>query len=53
VCKPGTLKTYKKFEAEINVLTKIEGGCHSYRYLMDGVVYGWNIIFLIIVILTV
>jgi elongation factor Tu len=29
VCKPGTLKTYKKFEAEIYVLTKDEGGRHT------------------------
>ncbi|KAH7285921.1 hypothetical protein KP509_33G051100 [Ceratopteris richardii] len=29
VCKPGTVKTYKKFEAEIYVLTKEEGGRHT------------------------
>ncbi|XP_065021281.1 elongation factor Tu, mitochondrial-like [Musa acuminata AAA Group] len=29
VCKPGTLKTYTKFEAEIYVLTKDEGGRHT------------------------
>ncbi|CAL9116457.1 unnamed protein product [Musa acuminata var. zebrina] len=29
VCKPGTLKTCKKFEAEIYVLTKDEGGRHT------------------------
>ncbi|KAH9322774.1 hypothetical protein KI387_017413, partial [Taxus chinensis] len=29
VCKPGTVKTYKKFEAEIYVLTKDEGGRHT------------------------
>ncbi|AQK61575.1 Elongation factor Tu mitochondrial [Zea mays] len=29
VCKPGSLKTYKKFEAEIYVLTKDEGGRHT------------------------
>jgi elongation factor Tu len=29
VCKPGCLKTYKKFEAEIYVLTKDEGGRHT------------------------
>jgi translation elongation factor EF-Tu-like GTPase len=29
VCKPGSLKTYKKFEAEIYVLTKDEGGWHT------------------------
>lgn len=28
-CKPGSLKTYKKFEAEIYVLTKDEGGRHT------------------------
>ncbi|KAG5560048.1 hypothetical protein RHGRI_003362 [Rhododendron griersonianum] len=29
VAKLGTLKTYKRFEAEIYVLTKDEGGCHT------------------------
>ncbi|XP_057841305.1 elongation factor Tu, mitochondrial [Cryptomeria japonica] len=29
VCKPGTVKTHKKFEAEIYVLTKDEGGRHT------------------------
>ncbi|KAI4317723.1 hypothetical protein L6164_025571 [Bauhinia variegata] len=29
VSKPGALKTYKKFEAEIYVLTKDEGGRHT------------------------
>ncbi|KQK12090.1 elongation factor Tu, mitochondrial [Brachypodium distachyon] len=29
VCKPGSVKTYKKFEAEIYVLTKDEGGRHT------------------------
>ncbi|XP_078176448.1 GTP binding Elongation factor Tu family protein [Carex rostrata] len=29
VCKPGSLKTYNKFEAEIYVLTKDEGGRHT------------------------
>ncbi|XP_006652024.3 elongation factor Tu, mitochondrial [Oryza brachyantha] len=29
VCKPGTVKTYKKFDAEIYVLTKDEGGRHT------------------------
>eukprot|EP00252_Welwitschia_mirabilis_P008980 TRINITY_DN21250_c0_g1_i1.p1 TRINITY_DN21250_c0_g1~~TRINITY_DN21250_c0_g1_i1.p1 ORF type:complete len:452 (-),score=85.57 TRINITY_DN21250_c0_g1_i1:201-1556(-) len=29
VCKPGTVKTYKQFEAEIYVLTKDEGGRHT------------------------
>ncbi|KAL5972270.1 hypothetical protein ACLOJK_041961, partial [Asimina triloba] len=29
VCKPGSLKAYKKFEAEIYVLTKDEGGRHT------------------------
>ncbi|KAJ8448762.1 hypothetical protein Cgig2_011383 [Carnegiea gigantea] len=29
VAKPGTCKTYKKFEAEIYVLTKDEGGRHT------------------------
>ncbi|KAL4205432.1 hypothetical protein AMTRI_Chr01g114570 [Amborella trichopoda] len=29
ICKPGTVKTYKKFEAEIYVLTKDEGGRHT------------------------
>ncbi|KAH0462564.1 hypothetical protein IEQ34_010139 [Dendrobium chrysotoxum] len=29
VCKPGTVKTYKRFEAEIYVLTKDEGGRHT------------------------
>ncbi|XP_038985815.1 elongation factor Tu, mitochondrial-like isoform X10 [Phoenix dactylifera] len=29
VCKPGSLKTYKRFEAEIYVLTKDEGGRHT------------------------
>jgi elongation factor Tu len=29
VCKPGTLKTYTKFEAEIYALTKDEGGRHT------------------------
>lgn len=29
VAKPGTLKTYKRFEAEIYVLTKDEGGRHT------------------------
>lgn len=29
VSKPGTLKTYKRFEAEIYVLTKDEGGRHT------------------------
>ncbi|KAL6760228.1 elongation factor Tu GTP binding domain-containing protein [Haematococcus lacustris] len=28
-CKPGSVKTYKKFEAEIYALTKEEGGRHS------------------------
>ncbi|WOL15775.1 elongation factor Tu, mitochondrial [Canna indica] len=29
VCKPGTVKTYTRFEAEIYVLTKDEGGRHT------------------------
>ncbi|XP_008812794.2 elongation factor Tu, mitochondrial-like [Phoenix dactylifera] len=29
ICKPGSVKTYKKFEAEIYVLTKDEGGRHT------------------------
>jgi len=29
VCKPGAVKTYKRFEAEIYVLTKDEGGRHT------------------------
>lgn len=29
ICKPGTIKTYKNFEAEIYVLTKDEGGRHT------------------------
>uniref|UniRef100_A0A6V7QUM4 Elongation factor Tu n=1 Tax=Ananas comosus var. bracteatus TaxID=296719 RepID=A0A6V7QUM4_ANACO len=29
VCKPGSVKTYKRFEAEIYVLTKDEGGRHT------------------------
>ena len=29
VAKPGSCKTYKKFEAEIYVLTKDEGGRHT------------------------
>ncbi|KAJ7539243.1 hypothetical protein O6H91_11G082400 [Diphasiastrum complanatum] len=29
IAKPGTVKTYKKFEAEIYVLTKEEGGRHT------------------------
>ncbi|KAK1294309.1 hypothetical protein QJS10_CPA16g01003 [Acorus calamus] len=29
ICKPGSLKTYTKFEAEIYVLTKDEGGRHT------------------------
>ncbi|CAN1855309.1 Elongation factor Tu, mitochondrial, partial [Linum perenne] len=29
IAKPGSLKTYKKFEAEIYVLTKDEGGRHT------------------------
>jgi len=29
VTKPGALKTYKKFEAEIYVLSKDEGGRHT------------------------
>lgn len=29
VCKPGTVKTSQKFEAEIYVLTKEEGGRHT------------------------
>ncbi|KAA8548562.1 hypothetical protein F0562_000171 [Nyssa sinensis] len=29
ISKPGTLKTYKRFEAEIYVLTKDEGGRHT------------------------
>lgn len=29
VCKPGTVKIYKKFQAEIYVLTKEEGGRHT------------------------
>lgn len=29
IAKPGSLKTYKKFEAEIYVLTKEEGGRHT------------------------
>ncbi|XP_062213968.1 elongation factor Tu, mitochondrial-like [Phragmites australis] len=29
VCKPGSLKTYTRFEAEIYVLTKDEGGRHT------------------------
>ncbi|KAF6992019.1 hypothetical protein CFC21_009059 [Triticum aestivum] len=29
VCKPGTVKSYKKFEAQIYVLTKDEGGRHT------------------------
>ncbi|KAG5560046.1 hypothetical protein RHGRI_003360 [Rhododendron griersonianum] len=33
VAKPGTLKTYKRFEAEIYVLTKDEGGRHTAFFL--------------------
>lgn len=29
IAKPGTVKTYTKFEAEIYVLTKDEGGRHT------------------------
>ncbi len=29
IAKPGTVKTYKKFEAEIYVLTQKEGGRHT------------------------
>lgn len=29
IAKPGTVKTYTKFEAEIYVLTKEEGGRHT------------------------
>lgn len=29
VCKPGSVKTYKKFAAEVYALTKDEGGRHS------------------------
>ena len=29
IAKPGSLKTYKRFEAEIYVLTKDEGGRHT------------------------
>lgn len=29
IAKPGTCKTYKRFEAEIYVLTKDEGGRHT------------------------
>ena len=29
IAKPGSLKTYKRFEAEIYVLTKNEGGRHT------------------------
>ena len=29
LCKPGTVKTYKKFEAEVYVLKKEEGGRHT------------------------
>lgn len=29
IAKPGTVKTYKRFEAEIYVLTKDEGGRHT------------------------
>ncbi len=29
LCKPGTVKTYKRFEAEVYVLKKEEGGRHT------------------------
>lgn len=29
VCKPGTVKTHQKFEAEVYILTKEEGGRHT------------------------
>lgn len=29
IAKPGSVKTYKRFEAEIYVLTKDEGGRHT------------------------
>jgi elongation factor Tu len=29
VCKPGTVKTSTKFEAEVYILTKEEGGRHT------------------------
>ena len=29
ICKPGALKTYKSFEAEVYALTKEEGGRHT------------------------
>jgi len=29
LCKPGTLKTWNKFDAEVYILTKEEGGRHS------------------------
>ena len=29
LCKPGTVKTFKKFEAEVYVLKKEEGGRHT------------------------
>ena len=29
ICKPGSVKPYKKFEAEVYVLTKEEGGRHT------------------------
>ena len=38
ICAPGTVKTYKKFKAEIYVLNQNEGGRHTpffnnYRYV--------------------
>ena len=38
VCAPGTVKTYKKFNAEVYVLKQEEGGRHTpffnnYRYV--------------------
>jgi len=29
ICKPGTVKTHSKFEAEVYILTKEEGGRHT------------------------
>ncbi len=39
ICKPNTVKTYKKFEGEVYVLTQKEGGRHTpffnkYRYVV-------------------
>jgi elongation factor Tu len=45
IAQPGTVKTYKKFQAEVYILNQSEGGRHTpffshYRWVVEGSLMG-------------